>query len=1079
VSLAAECPVVDADREQALEALGRVYRKSEGARARAQTLRQWPAVHVLATTGVATDHYEAGTFWPKLTTLVGIRQDQATTSEWGQAFLANLATLALPTFEDSDDAGTRFVGRILMHSGMPTRCLPDFYRLISERRHKVSGLGSSEFVAWARARAAQKQLYNIAKPVARFLQYGDEFAVDVTDRCFDLLEAVSAGSDGSDVPLPDRFRQVAIQLHSEGSIQPVRRRVGGTGQPDADQQPRLVVDAFGQGPILRLPAVGDAPDGSAAWLVGFDAVTQRVGTRALTPGLNEPAPQTDVPIPCPVRLATAALSGREDLMVTLTVVDETDPLLAFGEDGTLLQAGLALPSRPTWLLFPGDLTALDAEGAEVLSESPLPPGWSGWCLLLVDLAQAECVTVAGNVRTHPLRQYASARVATDDPVRGVRTATALPVVRSVPTIYLPHELGEARWEVALLQGGGEVLSKWDSGSDNPDPNSVWDAVPRPVVGTFMVRVRGPWGRGVTRTVNVVEGISVSFDPPWRRFSGQGLLPCLAKLDLATGIDSPRRVLVFHERDLEQYLRVGARGNYTTLVVTPPHMTVAYQSKSTMTPASVKPLRLFREDVVEDPGTLILDIGEAASPTLEVVVPAGGIQAIEPGAGRNGAYLFSLSKIVDTLNQYPQVKLALGVDGELTVGHIRPQTLFTGIELVDGVLEFSECVSVDGLVALVYTTRAPWRMPVSLPVVDGRAELPDVLRDSGPLRVMVRIEDPWVPEPVPGWPAARRSVLVEADGYLTDGDDDETALAAYLAGEGDFPPDTADATRLWTIRGLIGGLALSDRVGQVVRCIDDAIMADPRPALMALTASEVPDAAIPSLIVRTGLAWASLANAHDDEAPIWTGRGALPAALISAADLAWSEDEVMAAVNVCGEVTIELIAGTDPFASEGRFDDAADRFDTMPGVRDAFVRQAGLVPKGLLSGDARVVAAMGFIKERHHEDLEFLIRNAHKLLDESDRMLRILADPRATAAFEARRHATRTGGWRAVPAISLALALAARHAARGHERATSWLNTKQRPWGDLAKVVPQMVTIDLLLAEFLVASTSSVSQGTDA
>ncbi|KQY51562.1 hypothetical protein [Nocardioides sp. Root140] len=1081
VSLAAEYPVDDEFREQALECLGLLYRRGTDSRARARVLRRWPAVHVLSTTGVATDHYVAGTFWPSLTKLIATSLDQTVTKEWGEAFLENLSTLDLPTFDASDDAGTKYVGRILMHSGMPTLCLADLYRLISERRNKIAGLSAADFVAWVTVRAAHKQLHNVAKPVARFLQYGNEFAVDVTDRAFDLLDAIAAGGDGTDVPLPDRFRKVAIELNAQGEIHPVSRRSSRSGG-DADQQPRLVIDPFGQGLMLRLPAVGDAPDGSATWIVGLDASSQRVATRALAPGLNEPAPQTDVALLVPTRIATVAMAGREDLTVTLTIVDETDPLLAFGEDGVRLAAGLPLPSRPTWLLFPGDPATLEAKGGAVLSESPLPPGWSGWCLLLVDLEKCVSVRVLHDdytYRAHGVRKYATARVVADDPLRGMRTSTGLPVISSLPTVHLPEELGEANWQVTLLDGSGELVARWVSGGDNDDPNSIWGAVPRPVVGAFTVRVRGPWGRGTSRALKIIEGLQASFNPPWRRFVTRGLQPCKVKVSVADGIDTPRTELDFDERELEHYLRVGAHGDYTTLVITPPHMSIAYQSTSATTAPSIKPLRLFREDIVEDPGTLVLDIGESASPVLRVIVTAGVIQDVEPGAGRNGVYQFNLAKIVDTLAVYPQAKLSLDADSQLVVGHIRPQSLFSGVELVDDALEFVDCVDVEGLTALMYTVRAPWREPTSLQVVNARTELPEHLRGAGPLRVVLRIEDPWVPEPVPAWPAIGRSVLVEADGHPCDGEAEETLLSAYLAGEGELPAGDLDFTRLWTIRGLIGGLALEERAGDVVRAIDDAVFADPRPALNALTASGVPDRSIPALIVRTGLAWAELAAAHDDEPPTWTGRGALPAALISAADLHWSEDEVLAAVDICGTVATDMAAGRDPEAKAGRLDDSADLFDKMPGLRDSFVRQAGLVPSGLLSGDARVIAAMEFIKHRHDPDISFIVRNAHKLLDESVRMLRILDDTRATAAFEARRHPTREGGWRVVPEISLALALAARHAARGHEVARNWMNAKQRVWGDLAKVVPQLVTTDLLIAELLVASSSAPAEETPA
>lgn len=1080
VSLAAEYPVDDEFRSQTLECLGLLYRRETSSRARQRLLRRWPAVHVLSTTGVATDHYVAGTFWPSLATLVGISMDQAATREWGEAFLDNLSTLDLPTFDASDDAGTKYVGRILMHSGMPTLCLADLYRLISERRNKVA-LSPTDFVAWVSARAAHKQLHNVAKPVARFLQYGNEFAVDVTDRAFDLLDAIAAGGDGTDVPLPDRFRKVAIELNAQGEIHAVSRRSSRSGS-DADLQPRLVIDPFGQGLVLRLPAVGDAPDGSAVWVVGLDASSQRVATRQLAQGLNEPAPQTDLALPMPSRIATVAMAGREDLTVTLAVVDETDPLLAFGEDGVRLAAGLPLPGRPTWLLFPGDPTRLEAEGAAVLSESPLPPGWSGWCLLLVDLEKCESVRVLYDdvtYRSHAVRKYATARVVTDDPVRGIRTSTGLPVITSLPTVHLPAELGEASWQVALLDGSGELVARWVSGGGNGDPNSIWDDVPRPVVGSFTVRVRGPWGRGATRTMKIVEGLQADFNPPWRRFVARGLQPCSARLAVAAGVEIWSTELNFGERELEHYRRVGAQGEYTTLVVTPPHMSIAYQSAANTTAPSIKPLRLFREEIAEDPGTLILDIGESASPVLKVVTSAGVVQDVEPGAGRNGVYQFNLAKIVDTLSTHPQVKLSLDADSKLVVGHIRPQSLFAGVELLDGGLNFVDCVDVEGLTALVYPVRAPWRQPTSLPVVNARTELPERLRCAGPLRIVLRIEDPWVPEPVPAWPAIGRSFLVDAEGHLRDGEHDETALSAYLAGESDFPTGDVDFARLWTIRGLIGGLALEERAGDIAQAIDDAVFADPRLALHALTASSVPDRLIPALIVRTGLAWAELGAAHNDEPPTWTGRGALPAALISAADLHWSEGEVLAAVDVCGTVVTDLVAGRDPEAKFGRLDDSADLFDKVPGIRDSFVRQAGLVPSGLLSGDARVIAAMEFIKQRHHADLSFIVRNAHKLLEESERMLRILDDPRATAAFQARRHPTREGGWRVVPEISLAFALAARHAARGHEVAASWMTAKQRNWGDLAKAVPQLVTTDLLIAELLVASSSPPAQETPA
>lgn len=1075
VSLAAEAldEIDVSHRDEALGALGDLYRGQYSTAERSKVLRRWPSVHVVATTGVAVDHYAGGTFWPKLTSLLGVSGGQAFHREWGGAFLNNLRRLGLPTFDSQDDdAGTKYVGRILMHSGMPTYCLPDFYRIVGERRSRVIGLYPAEFVSWAAARAAQKQLYNVDRPVARFLQYGGDFAVDVTERSFDLIDAVAAGGDGSDVPLPERFREVARQLQAQGEAIPVRRRHGRAGS-DFDQQPRLAIDPFGQGLILRLPAVGDAPDGTAVWLVGLDDATHRVATKALFPGINEPAPQTDVPIPAPVRSATAALLGWEHLQAALMVVDDKDPLLAFGEDGLLIPAGMSLPAQPTWLLFPGDQGSLHVIGdAALRSESPLPPGWSGWCLVLVDLERASRLSVGEAGRSRDVRSQAAARVVAADPVPGVRTSTSLPVSAAVPTIHLPEHLNQAQWEVSVLDSAGNVLARWVKGSADSDPNSVWDSVPRPVVGTFTVRVRGPWGRGATRTVTVIEGLEVSFSPAWRRFAKDGLQACSARLQGADGVDVTRTCLEFDAQDREKYIRVGARTDFRSLVVTPPHMSIAYQSTEVTSSPSVKPIRLFREDVVEDPGTLILDVGASADPQLHYLSGPGPVQVIDPEAGRNGVYRFPLAKLVDTLAQHPLGHLALDPGGELVVATMRPRRLFSDVTSVDGVLQFADCVDLDGLTALVYPVRAPWNDPEAIPVIAGCAVLPDKLTDAGPLRVLVRVEDPWAPAPIPEWPLPGRSRLVEGQEYPRDQDAEATAVSAFLAGKGDLPTEVSDLSRLWTVRGLLGALSLDDRAAGVAAQIDAAMHASPRSALLAITASRVPSEAIPSLLVRAGLAWADLESAHDDTPPIWTARSALASALLSAADADWSQEEVEAASEVCGDVVSSLLAGEDPFAAAGRLDASADLFDSHPLMREEFVRRSGLVPTGLLSGDSRVLAAMEYVKARQDPRLEWQTRNARRLMNEIERLLRILDDRLAQTALAARRHPTPTQGWHLVPSISLGLAFAARRAARGSEVAARWLPGQARIWTDLAIVVPQMVTIDLIVAELLVAGSTN-------
>ncbi|TDL10537.1 hypothetical protein EUA04_11685 [Mycolicibacterium obuense] len=1051
-------------REQALVAFGRLSTKLGPGAARERLFRRYPAVQVLATAGVAADHYQRGTFWPKLTAIMQITPDPEFQRDWGEAFLDSLRRLGLPTFEKEGDAGTRYVGRILIHSGMPTYCLGDFFRTLAWKRTTTPGLTPEEFVSWAAAKAAGVGFANVDMPVQRFLRYGDEFAVDVTDRSIELLDAVATGSSADDVLLPERFWNEAQRLFDQHGID-ASAPIGSITSAGIDIRPRLVLDPFGQGLLLRLPPVGDAPDGQAVWVVTLDEDIQRVATESLWPGSLEPAPQTDVPLSRPVRSASVALAGREHLQLQLSILDDTDPMLAFGEDGELIGRGLPLPAGKVWVLFPGDPSLLRSIGAfRVIVESPLPPRWSGFCLAQVDLSEAASISIHGSTRT--VRKFEAARIDGVVPLRGVRTTSGLPVVAQLPHVTLPNAMPNAAWDVTLHDGAGAMIARHRVVGEE-DPNRLWESVPRPLIGTFTIRVRGPWGRGASRAFTIVEGLTASFTPGWRRFVSGGLQPCVVHLNAADGVNLSRAEVHFDERKREHAVRAVAGLEFRSLVITPPHMTVAYQSDNTIFSPSVRPLALIREDVRDCPGELILDIGASAEPTLHVIVNGRPVQTVASHSSRAGIYRFNLGEIVDTLRDFAQATLALSSDGELVIATLRPRTLFTGVELDGDALVLADCVDVEGLTAYLFATRAPWREPACVPVVEGRVTLPPWLVHAGPIRVMARIEDPWVPLPTPSWPEAGKSRLADNDGWVDDGDAEETAISMFLAGDTSQSVEVIDFVRLWTARALLPALSLGDRITEIADAIDTEVYGNPAAALAALTGSEAPSEMIAALMVRTGLAWADLADAHRNVVPPWTKRGALPAALLSAADSVWSDEEIDAAVTVCGDAVHGILDGRDPFAGAGRMDESADLLDHNPALREQFIQAARLVPQGLLSADSRVLAAMDLVAQRHDPRLQWLVRNARSVMKEGERLVRMIGDEATQGAFDARRYGTRDDGWRALPSVSIVFALAARHASRGHVEAKRWIQRERRPWESLAEVAPELVTIDLIIAELTV------------
>ena len=223
---------------------------------------------------------------------------------------------------------------------------------------------------------------------------------------------------------------------------------------------------------------------------------------------------------------------------------------------------------------------------------------------------------------------------------------------------------------------------------------------------------------------------------------------------------------------------------------------------------------------------------------------------------------------------------------------------------------------------------------------GKAAIPDWLVDSGPLKILVRMDDPWAPAPVPDWPAAGSSTTVDGEGFSgrrRRGSKRSLDVLGWAA---------ADFLRSPTshVCGRCAGCCLRSTWRghwEVAKAIDEFLHQHPRDALLALTSSRVATEQIPSLMIRAGLPWADLAAAHDDEPPPWSARSAIAATLLSAADGDWSADEIAPRLTSAATRVPELLAGRDPYAADGRLDQSAEMFRAAPPAcaRSSSVRPA--------------------------------------------------------------------------------------------------------------------------------------------
>ena len=127
-----------------------------------------------------------------------------------------------------------------MHAGLPNFCLGNYFRLLSPGAG-LTPVDAESFLAWATAPGRELRLAGLMCPARRFLTEGGDYALDVVDRCLDLLDRLADPDPGSGRrPAPGaacrrgearkpRSRAPAV---APGEGQPAQPRAGlGPGSP--------------------------------------------------------------------------------------------------------------------------------------------------------------------------------------------------------------------------------------------------------------------------------------------------------------------------------------------------------------------------------------------------------------------------------------------------------------------------------------------------------------------------------------------------------------------------------------------------------------------------------------------------------------------------------------------------------------------------------------------------------------------------------------------------------------------------------------------------------------------------------
>jgi hypothetical protein len=589
-------------------------------------------------------------------------------------------------------------------------------------------------------------------------------------------------------------------------------------------------------------------------------------------------------------------------------------------------------------------------------------------------------------------------------------------------------------------------------------------VPRPLVGPYHVLVRGPLGRGLSREVEIIEDLAITTEPPWREFTPQGLVPCVVRLRAAATLDRGEVRLAATETGF--VVEAAGSGCTEMLDVAPPHMAVQVLGSATGGRWTAGPVRLESESLgtvealvvrlpegIED-GTALLLQGDQVVQSTAIRSTGGGVARLD------------VRRFADTVGATGSGRLELELLGRrIPLALLRPRRLAAGATFTDdGHVVLDHAADVQGLAVAVYPVYKPWRLPEEAPVIGDVAGPFPQLRGQGPLLVHLRVDDPWLPAAWPSWPPRENTFRSEA-ALAADEDGWEQRLALWLSGQG-LPPDDDEA-----VAALLSVYERSDDLvsAGVPVAVRDAVSArlEDKPvdvlAAAALTTT-AGSAAITAVLVQSGAVWGPAVTCTTEANSLWTRSPA--AALLATSSRLRDSDQVAAEdlVHAAGAVALALLSGEpDPGASAGRFGPEAARFASLPkDVLDSLWRAANIVPAQLLDADSRVAAARELFDARTRPGLNRVAPLAQQLAKRLGERL----SQRFPAAADAIHARAGDYGWQSLPALSLALALAARATSRGDEDLKQELVPVRQAWATLARHAPSLVEIDLILAECL-------------
>ncbi|WP_241665901.1 hypothetical protein [Prescottella subtropica] len=1081
---------------RAQELFGRIAHAELRIATHEMVIKKYPALTLVSLIGHAGVEYDQGRFWESYWEVIGLDPDSEFEAALRHSLRDLLAKYRMREFPELL-IGNKYVMVMALHAGIPVNCLSDLVDVIHDHVHQGRDTTGAAVLEWLLEPGMGYRLNRVDVPVRNFLQLAGEIAVDILDRIVEfLLFTLEHPDPWNDLTLETSTTGLPTLL-LDGLIDRLRDRPFGQA-----------ADAGVRGPRRRRPVISYSVEDDQVmvgvpyptcsqgtpWKVTIAGTTRDVyAERGWGVDADGEHPHTPIAVTAPAR-EVLMTHDASDENYRIAVVDTTDPMLLFTEDGRLIKSS-ALPRGLVLAVHPKDGTVVDAvTGTELESDGDtrVPSGWRGWHARFLDLTEHNSIQFrrAGrpNGTIRGVRSVGAPRFEPGDPVVGLRTPNGLPVCSERPEIVLPPHIGSepVTWRVRARQAGDRSWlsdAEWDSDTEEAslDP---FDGVPAGLLGSYDIHISGPMGSGQWHTVFLAEGIDLDHGVAFRRPTANGLTASTVEITCPAPLSVDRDRITFAEDERDSHIRVSAGGHAYKLVVTPPHFEARVDVLGAPAQWRTSTQVLAPADL-EQNAVVAARIPGDVRVSLALIDAAGEtVQDEYPDTPADNVFQLDARRFVDTARRVGSCRLVALVDDAtgthtVTIAHIRPARLCENIHLDGGDLVFTGLADEDDLAAWVWAATAPWRPVTRLDIDGDRTALPETLRDAGELIVQVFVDDPWVTVTRPTSPD-RSAVRVAQHGWVRDENAAVDALACFLAGHGSAPLTPDAVPGAWAALALMDAATADSDTERVRGGLIRILGRNPRAALEALGSSTIPQEKKMALLIRTQLVNLpySARDTHNELHPDpWVGCmveiSDLPSLHARRTVVAAERAETLAYLeNQGGGALMELLrVGKLQAPLTGVFNEVVLRMDAMSAEQTQELFEAvQLVPGALLDEDTRTsaVADAFHLRSSWVQDPACAELSGH--VGRALRQVKAVA-PGLYDLVEARNEALHGVDvveypWMLLSMQSLTLAAVARLDSRGEFEHSPMTHDMRTAWARMAEYFPAMVANDLLIADAL-------------